>query len=138
MNRKKIAKSIAMAGAALGGASVFQNGEVVYAEELDQSAQDNAGEVVIELEQVSETVGESTSEASSESAGVTSDQESVSEAPAASESETVSEAVSDSESTAVSGTASDSESTAVSETASDSELRLIPVCLYYHLYSQAF
>ena len=36
MNKKKMIKSIAAAGIAIGGASVFQDGELVYAMENEQ------------------------------------------------------------------------------------------------------
>lgn len=50
MHRKKILKSIAAAGLAIGGANVLQNEELIYAAELEQTEQEAAGELVIELE----------------------------------------------------------------------------------------
>ena len=68
MNKKNFIRSIAATGIAIGGASVFQDGEVVYASELDQTEQDTAGEVVIALEEEPEASEAIETEQASESA----------------------------------------------------------------------
>lgn len=50
MNRKKVVKSIAAAGVAFGGVSIFQDGDVVYAQEMDTiEANDGGEDYVVEL-----------------------------------------------------------------------------------------
>ena len=60
MNKKKIVKSVAAVGVAIGGASIFQDGEIAYAyaSELEQTEQENQDEVVIDLDEVSDDTSE--------------------------------------------------------------------------------
>lgn len=53
MNKKKIVKSVAAVGIAFGGASIFQDGEVVYAAELESETNDAAEDFIVELPSVS-------------------------------------------------------------------------------------
>ena len=97
MSKKNVLKSIAAAGVAFGGASVLQDGELVYAAELETTEMlGNEEELVIELELPSDSPVEGenqmqTSElASAESASETSEVAMDQEFASAEESESLS------------------------------------------------
>ena len=81
MKRRKVMKAIAAAGIAIGGAGAFQNGNMVYAAELDQEESD---ELILPAEE-EETLNSETPEAEVEEEAADSEA-SEAEEPAAPES----------------------------------------------------
>ena len=68
MKKKEAMKVIAAAGIAIGGMGMFQDGNVVYAAELDQNGEGGSDELIFSAAEKTETSETQTEESTSETA----------------------------------------------------------------------